>query len=182
MRDTRGMTSPGLSVRLVDAKDLDKIERIHQLAFASTSFGYQGEGALVRAIHDDGDALVSLVAEHEDRLVGHALFSRMVVEADGVSLRGAALAPVGVLPEIHGLGVGSALIRRGLEVLREQAAQISFVLGNPGYYSRFGYSVELAQPYASPYAGPHFMALHLDASLVSPRMGRAAYAPAFSRS
>lgn len=168
-------------LRLASVEDLDKIEEIHREAFATIPHGYHGEGALVRALHEDGDALVSLVAEHERNLVGHALFSRMRIEADGVLLQGAALAPVGVRPALHRAGVGSMLVRRGLDLLREQGVQLSFVLGAPAYYSRFGYRAELAMPFASPHAGPHFMALYLTPGLRPPRAGHAAHAPAFSR-
>ena len=166
-------------IRLLTPADFDAVDIVHRAAFASTAFGHQGEADLVRHIHADGDALVSLVAEIDGQIVGHALFSRMEVEADGVPLRGAGLAPVGVLPDLHSGGVGSALIWRGLEMLHEQGIQISFVLGHPDYYPRFGYSKEAARPFASPFTGPHFMALLLDKRVRIPESGRARYAPAF---
>jgi putative acetyltransferase len=167
-------------IRDATRDDFGGVDAVHVAAFESTSFGHQGEAALVRAVHADGDALVSLVAELDGRIVAHALFSRMRVEADGVLLRAAALAPVGVLPALHGTGIGSALIRAGLERLREHGIEISFVLGHPDYYPRFGYSAAAALPFASPYAGPHFMALWLDKPPRLPESGTAAYAPAFS--
>lgn len=167
-------------VREVASGDFDAIDAVHIAAFASTPFGHQGEAALVRAIHADGDALVSLVAELDGRIAGHALFSRMEVTADGVTLRSAALAPVGVVPACHSTGIGSALIREGLERLRDLGVQISFVLGHPDYYPRFGYSAHDALPFASPYAGPHFMAVRLDQALRRPSAGVAEYPPAFS--
>jgi putative acetyltransferase len=166
-------------IRLIDPADFEAVDAVHRAAFASTAFGHQGEADLVRAIHADGDALVSLVAETDGEIVGHALFSCMEIEADGVPLQGAGLAPVGVLPNLHSGGVGSALIWRGLELLHGQGIQISFVLGHPDYYPRFGYSAEAALPFASPFAGPHFMALLLDKSVRLPESGRARYAPAF---
>lgn len=166
-------------IRPLAPADFDAVDIVHRAAFASTAFGHQGEADLVRAIHADGDALVSLVAETDGQIVGHALFSRMEIEADGVALQGAGLAPVGVLPDLHSGGVGSALIWRGLEMLHGQGVQISFVLGHPDYYPRFGYSSEAARPFASPFAGPHFMALLLDKSVQLPESGRARYAPAF---
>jgi putative acetyltransferase len=166
-------------IRPIESADFKAVDAVHRAAFASTAFGHQGEADLVRQIHADGDALVSLVAEANGQIVGHALFSRMEIEADGVPLRGAGLAPVGVLPNLHSSGVGSALIWRGLEMLHGQGVQISFVLGHPDYYPRFGYSTKTAHPFASPFAGPHFMALLLDKSVRLPESGRARYAPAF---
>jgi putative acetyltransferase len=170
-----------MRIRAANAADLPAIAAVHRAAFASTAMGYHGEGALVAALHDDGDALVSLVAEAEGRIIGHALFSRMSVEADGADWRAAGLAPVGVLPDVHGSGTGSALIRAGLAALTAAGCQVSFVLGHPAYYPRFGYSAAAAAPFASPYAGPHFMALLLDKALQIPKSGRADYAAAFSR-
>lgn len=129
----------------------------------------------------DGDALVSLVAGIEGARVGHALFSRMVVTADGEPVAAAGLAPVGVLPAYQGLGIGSALIREGLAKLPAFGIRLCFVLGHPDYYPRFGFRVETAAPFTSPYAGPHFMALALDTRLALPERGRADYAPAFAR-
>jgi putative acetyltransferase len=166
-------------LRALENSDFDAVDAVHHAAFASTSFGYQGEADLVRAIHADGDALVSLVAEADGQIIGHALFSRMEVESDGALLRAAGLAPVGVMPDRHGTGIGSMLIRRGIELLHQQGIQISFVLGHPDYYPRFGYSAETARPFASPFAGPHFMALLLDKAVQLPESGRARYAPAF---
>lgn len=161
--------------------DLPAIIALHKAAFASADFGYQGEGELVAAIYDDGDAIVSLVAEAEGSIIGHVLFSRMDVVADGIAIPAAGLAPVGVLPDWQGKGVGDALIRAGIDALHEQGVAISFVLGHPSYYPRFGYSVEAARTFCSPYAGPHFMALWLDKPATLPESGRASYAPAFSR-
>ena len=166
-------------IRPIEPADFDVVDAVHRAAFASTAFGHQGEADLVHTVHADGDALASLVAEVDGQIIGHALFSRMEVEADGVVLKGAGLAPVGVLPELHSGGVGSALIWRGLEMLQTKDIQISFVLGHPDYYPRFGYSAETARPFASPFAGPHFMALLLDKGMPLPESGRARYAPAF---
>jgi putative acetyltransferase len=166
-------------VRAATAADAKAIDRVHHTAFAGTAFGYQGEADLVRMIEADGDALVSLVAEQDGAIAGHILFSRMDVEADGMALPAAGLAPVAVLPAIQGRGIGGALIRAGLDELRGKGVTISFVLGHEAYYPRFGYSPELAARFASPFAGPHFMAMMLDDG-AWPERGRADYAPAFS--
>lgn len=173
--------SDGLVIRAATAADADAIDTVHRAAFAGTEYGYQGEAELVRMIEDDGDTQVSLVAEQGDDIVGHVLFSRMDVEADGAPLAAAGLAPVAVVPDVQGQGVGDALIRAGLDQLREQGVAISFVLGHEAYYPRFGYSPELAVRFASPFAGPHFMAMMLDSDAAWPLGGRADYAPAFGR-
>jgi putative acetyltransferase len=167
-------------IRASTTEDADAIDAVIRAAFARTEFGYQGEAELVRMIEADGDALVSLVAEADGAIAGHILFSRMDVEADGAPIAAAGLAPVSVAPERQAQGIGGALIRAGLDAVRGQGGRMSFVLGHQAYYPRFGYSPELAARFASPFAGPHFMAMMLDDG-AWPAAGRADYAPAFAR-
>ncbi len=173
--------SDDIGIRAATAADAGAIDSVIRAAFAGTDFGHQGEAELVRVIDGDGDALVSLVAVRDGAVVGHVLFSRMDVEADGAALSAAGLAPVSVMPDSQGQGIGDTLIRAGLSVLREQDVAISFVLGHQSYYPRFGYSPDLAARFASPFAGPHFMAMMLDSGAAWPLGGRADYAPAFGR-
>lgn len=173
--------SDRLVIRPATAADAEAIDSVIRAAFAGTDFGHQGEAELVRMIEADGDSLVSLVAERDSAIVGHVMFSRMDVEADGAALSGAGLAPVSVVPGNQGQGIGDALIRAGLDALREQRVAASFVLGHQTYYPRFGYSPELAARFASPFAGPHFMAMMLDSGAPWPLGGRADYAAAFGR-
>ena len=72
------------------------------------------------------------------------------------------------------------MIRAGLERARSAGWRGVFVLGDPGYYRRFGFDPALAGGFASPYAGPHLMALALGPDLPA-RSGRIEYAPAFGR-
>ncbi|ALH81614.1 GNAT family N-acetyltransferase [Sphingopyxis macrogoltabida] len=171
----------GLVIRPARAEDAEAIDVVIRAAFAETEFGHQGEADLVRMVGEDGDTLVSLVAESGGAIIGHVLFSRMDVDADGAALSAAGLAPVSVAPAFQRQGIGDALIRAGLEVLRAQGVTISFVLGHEAYYPRFGYSTDLAARFASPFAGPHFMAMMLDSDAAWPLGGRADYAPAFGR-
>lgn len=170
-----------LIIRSARGEDAGAIDAVVRAAFAGTEYGHQGEADLVRMIDDDGDTLVSLVAERDGAVIGHVLFSRMDVEADGVPLAAAGLGPVSVGPALQGQGVGGALIRAGLETLRGAGVAMSFVLGHEAYYPRFGYAPELAARFASPFAGPHFMAMMLDSGASWPLGGRADYAPAFGR-
>jgi putative acetyltransferase len=136
---------------------------------------FQGpdEADLVEQLRADGDAAIELVAEQDKRIVGHILFSR--VEAP---FRALALAPVAVAPERQRQGVGSALIRAGHERARAHRCAAIFVLGDPAYYTRLGYSLEAAAPFTSPYSGSHFMALAL--AQLPATGGEIRYARAFS--
>ena len=94
-------------------------------------------------------------------------------------MRALALAPVGVLPDHQGRGVGSALIHAALERARSKGFDAVFVLGEPAYYRRFGFSVEDARDYESVYAGAFFMIRPLVAGSL-PTAGRIEYPPAFA--
>ncbi len=174
------MRNKAISIRPAMRGDFDAIEAVHQAAFSVSDFGYNGEGLLARQLHETGDAVVSLLAEVEGTPVGHVLFSHIRVEADGHPLVAAALAPLGVVPEWQDRGIGADLIKAGLAALKPQGVQLVFVVGNTTYYPRFGFKVELAKPFDSPYTGPYFMALSLDSNLLIPEKGSAEFAPAFA--
>lgn len=129
-------------------------------AVVEAAFGRADEAQLVDALRAAGDAMFELVADEDGAVVGHILFSRLY--ADRAELI-AALAPVAVQPERQGSGLGSALVRAGLESAREFGACGVLVLGDPAYYGRFGFTAEAAAQVAAPYRGlPAFQALALE--------------------
>lgn len=161
-------------VRAALPADVGAIRRVHLAAFPTPA-----EADLVERLEQDGDAIVSLVGEDERGIAGHILLSRMRVEGGGHDWRALGLGPVAVLPERQRQGIGSALIVAALEQARADGEALVFLLGDPDYYRRFGFSAEAAAPFASPYAGPCFMALRLTSSPL-PASGRADYPPAFA--
>jgi putative acetyltransferase len=90
----------------------------------------------VDALRSAGRLTDSLVADDAGRIVGHIAFSPVTVESVG---GGVGLAPVAVLPECQRNGVGSQLVREGLRRAKEAGAAFAVVLGEPAYYSRFGF-------------------------------------------
>lgn len=131
--------------------DREAIREVHGLAF-----GGPAEALLVDNLRAIGAASISLVAERGTRILGHILFSTLKAP-----MRALSLAPVGVRPHFQNLGIGSALIRRGMEIATERLWEAVFVLGDPPYYERFGFSVEAARHFSCAYAGPYFMACTL---------------------
>jgi putative acetyltransferase len=163
-----------VSVRPERAEDAQAIRAIHVAAFPTPM-----EADLVEQLKRDGDAEISLVAEEDSHVVGHILMSRMRVEGDGRIFRALGLAPVAVRPERQRQGIGSALIRAALTEARAAGEELVFLVGEPAYYRRFGFSEAAAASFASPYAGPYLMAQPLTENEL-PSAGRADYAPAFA--
>ena len=143
------------------------------------AFFTPAEADLVRMLHEDFDSEISLVAEDEGRIVGHVMLSRMAVEGGSRSYRALGLGPVAVMPARQRQGIGGALIREALRQADALGEELVFVVGDPDYYGRFGFTAEAAAPFSSPYAGPHLMARAHGVAL--PASGRADYAPAFAR-
>jgi putative acetyltransferase len=141
-------------------------------ALVAAAFGQKDEADLVDALRDAGDSVVSLVAVKDDRIVGHVMLSRMQAP-----FRALGLAPVSVIPDRQSAGVGSALINEAIRLAREAGYAAIFVLGDQAYYGRFGFDVEAAAGFSSPYAGHHFAVLVLQP--LSAITGAVDYAPAF---
>ena len=142
-------------IRTVRPADHPAIE-----AVLTAAFGRADEAALVARLRADEDAMFELVAEEDGEVVGHILFSRLW--ADRFDLYGA-LAPLAVHPSRHRQGLGSRLVRSGLECAREFGCFGLLVLGDPAYYGRFGFSADTAREVSAPYRGlAAFQALALE--------------------
>jgi putative acetyltransferase len=146
----------------------------------TSAFPAAGEADLVEALEREGDAVISLVAERDGDVIGHILLSRMAVSGDGRTYRALGLGPMAVLPGAQRQGIGSALVGTALKQALATGEELVFVLGDPAYYGRFGFTPKCAASFASPYAGPHLMALRLRDDVPLPRSGRAEYARAFA--
>jgi putative acetyltransferase len=118
-------------------KDAVAIEAVTVAAFSSADHSSGTEQFIVRALRDSGQLAVSLVAEKEGRVVGHVAVSPVTITTGQLGWYG--LGPVSVVPEQQGMGIGKMLITRALEQLRAFGAAGCVVLGEPDYYSRFGF-------------------------------------------
>lgn len=154
--------------------DAEAIDRVH-----SAAFGGAYEADLVRALRADGLVAASLVAMDNDEVIGHVLLSDLGVEVDGRAVKAVALAPVAVRPDRQGQGIGSRLIREGLEAVRQKGYEAAIVLGHPGYYPRFGFSAALARKLSAPFRGEAFMAAELVAGSLAGKSGSVRYPSAF---
>ena len=102
------------------------------------AFGQEGEPRLVAALRkaEGFDPALSLVALRDDAIVGHILFSPIQIEREGGDVPAIALAPMAVRPAFQRQGIGSALVRGGLEACRRAGHRIVVVLGHAEYYPR----------------------------------------------
>lgn len=162
-----------VTARPATARDHAAIRRINEAAFPTPA-----EADLVDALRADGDLLVEHLAEQDGRPVGCIQFSRLLLEGEP-PMPAAALAPMAVLPEAQKQGVGSALVRSGVQACRDLGIPAIVLLGHPEYYPRFGFSAEAARHVHDPFdAGPAFMALALRPGALD-RPLRPRYARAF---
>lgn len=161
-------------IRPEEAADRAAVHAANRAAFARND-----EADLVDRLRAQGHAIVSLVALGANGgIVGHILFSELPIETDARTIRGSALAPMAVLPAFQRAGVGSALVRAGLDACRTQGFEAVVVLGHPEYYPRFGFSAETAKRLRTPYSGKAFMALELVPGALEGVDGTVRYPPA----
>lgn len=145
------------------------------------AFGGEDEVKLVDRLRADGLVVASLVALRHGDVAGHILFSELPIRRDGSGpeLPAASLAPMAVHPRIQRVGVGSLLVRAGLEVCRAKGKVAVLVLGHASYYPRFGFSTELGKRVRSPYSGDSWMALELQPGALQGVTGSVQYPVAF---
>ncbi|CBL45868.1 Predicted acetyltransferase [gamma proteobacterium HdN1] len=138
--------------------DIPSIEAIAVAAFLNAPHTSHTEQHIVNALRRSGALTISLVAELDGVLVGHIALSPVSI-SDG-SAHWFGLGPISVLPEYQGHGVGSALMAAALAALRQRGAQGCVLLGDPGYYGRFGFCAtpDLVLSGVPP---EYFQALHL---------------------
>jgi putative acetyltransferase len=130
-------------------EDRDAVGRLHRAAF-------QGRGRAVADLVDDlrqslttGPGL-SLVADEAGDVVGHALFTRALLDAPRRLVEVQVLSPLAVRPDRQRRGVGAALVRAGLEILAERGVPVVFLEGDPGYYARLGFRAGAGQGFRRP--------------------------------
>jgi putative acetyltransferase len=112
-------------------------------------------------------------------VAGHVAFSPLLLERGGETLRGSALAPLAVAPDWQRKGVGSALTRMGLEFCASRGVDVVVVVGEPDYYSRFGFDAEAGRLIEAPFPYPFLQVLELTSGALSGGGWKAVYASSF---
>ena len=138
------------------------------------------EAELVDPLREAGYARILLVADDDDELVGHILFTAIEIQVDDRAVSSLALAEMAVHVDQQGGGIGSRLIEAGLAQARARAVEAVVVPGHPTYYSRFGFRAERARHRRVPFRrGDAFMALELAAGALDGGEGMVTFPPAF---
>lgn len=164
-----------LTIRSEAPGDERAIHELVERAFAPMPFSDGTEQDLVDLLRERGELFLSLVATDDaGAIVGHIGFSPATIDHEDCGWF--QMAPVSVEPALQRRGIGSALIREGIERLGQRGALGVAVVGDPGYYERFGFGklAGLASP--SDHDAPYFRAMVLTGEQPA---GTLRYAPAF---
>ena len=121
-----------IEIRKEESKDRDAIHHLNAIAFDNGP-----EAVLVDRLRDSCEDYLSFVAVEDGSVIGHILFTPATVE--NCTAVGMGLAPMSVLPSQQKNGVGSRLVRYGMDFLRNAGCPFVIVLGHPEYYPRFGF-------------------------------------------
>jgi len=149
-------------------------------AVNASAFETPAEANLVEVIRHEVSPIISLVAEQKGEIVGHILFSPVSLSGHA-DLKIMGLGPLAVAPAHQGMGIGSALVKTGLEMCKELGAGAVIVLGHPGYYPRFGFCPSVRFGIRSEYEVPQevFMVMELQPDYLINASGTIQYHAAF---
>jgi putative acetyltransferase len=156
--------------------DAAAVRAVHDAAF-----GRPEEGRVVEALRTGARPYVGLVAVEDGEVIGHVAFSPATLYCYNATYPIMALGPMAVRPDRQRRGIGSALVREGLDACRRLGHLVIAVLGHPGFYPRFGFAPARPMGVMCEYPVPDevFMLAELAPGALRGRRGVVQYAPAF---
>jgi putative acetyltransferase len=166
----------GIQIRPERAADIASVHALNCAAFETST-----EADLVDALRERAEPIISLVADAEGSIVGHILFSPVTLSGRA-ELKIMGLAPMAVAPANQRRGIGSALVRAGLERCKELGSSAVVVLGHPEYYPRFDFVPASRFGIGCEYDVPDevFMALEFEPGILGGQTGTIRYHPVFA--
>ena len=160
-----------MNIRKEAVADHQPIRTLHVSCFETDD-----EANLVDRLRSDGDGVISLVALDKSKIIGHVMFSKM-----SAPFKALGLAPIGVAVDWRNQGIAARLIQTAITQATQDGWEAIFVLGDPHYYERFGFSVAHAVNFQSEFAGQFFMVMALQCGKLPTTTGVIEYAPAFNQ-
>ena len=164
-------------IRKSNESDKIEIEKIHIAAFGEEKGPVIAD--LVKGLLIDKTAIpiLSLVAEANNRLTGHILYTKVEIANASEAVSAQILAPLAVLPDVQKTGIGCKLIHEGLEQLKKSGVELVFVLGHPTYYPRCGFTPAGELGFEAPYPIPEkyadaWMVLELKGGVIGKIKGK----------
>lgn len=154
-------------------EDAAAIEVVTTAAFRNAAHSNHTEQFIIRALRKTNELSLSLVAEEANTIVGHVAVSPVKISDGSADWYG--IGPISVLPDHQRRGIGSLLMKRALRELQAYNAAGCVVLGDPGYYNRFGFKAELSLQLPG-IQSEYFMAITFHGSVPS---GTVAYSKVF---
>ena len=130
-----------LTIREEEIKDYNEVEKVVEESFKTAEFSDKDEHNLVRRLRNSNEFIkeLSLIAEDENKILGHVLLTKALIKAESTSYETLALAPLAVLPEYQKSGIGKNLMSKAIERARELGYKSIVVLGHENYYPKFGF-------------------------------------------
>jgi putative acetyltransferase len=124
-------------IRHETESDIGAIGEITKAAFETLAISGHTEQFIIDALRNAKALTLSLVAEYDGRVVGHVAFSPVTISDGSPGWYG--LGPISAAPELQRRGIGKSLMREGLSLLNSLGANGCILVGDPGYYERFGF-------------------------------------------
>ena len=140
-----------MTIRLGQNADLDSILKVVETAFSDEENKVIKNLVLELSIETASPSIKSLVAEVDNQVIGYVSFSPIFLKSDS-SISGYILAPLAVVPKHQKKGIGSNLIKSGIDMLTENGVGAILVYGDPDYYRRFGFKAEIGLSFVPPYS------------------------------
>ena len=166
------------TIRKEEEKDHKQIHEVNKLAFQQ-----ENESNLIEKIRKSENFVpeLSIVAEINNRIVGHILFSKIKIMGDS-DYESLALAPVAVIPEFQKRGIGSELVKIGIDKAKELGFDSIIVLGHKEYYPKFGFQRASKWDIKCPFEVPDevFMAIELTEKAFEGKAGTVKYPDEFN--
>lgn len=128
-------------IRQEKKEDFDKIYKLVELAFKTAQVSDGKEQDFVLKLRAGAGYVpeLALVAEKENEIIGHIMLTKQFIETQKGNSEGLLLAPLTVAIEWRNKGIGIQLVKESFKLAKIKGYKSVFVVGNPAYYSRFGF-------------------------------------------